>query len=249
MDVLSLLGWILLSALVTVCLFVLYVIAWMRASNRSFDRAIASQRGVRHTDILFEEVPKPLKELVCKLKQEYGYLGFSDLLTGARLSLADGGADVHYHIVVSPDKTTVVEILHLRMGMTLGLLWPAPLPFFRWFGISMDGSAFTLVSFCTDHTTLATTTEAELGAKPPPKYSVVLMPPDTPFGVLWNHHRSELRKLVESEGKSPMLFDSREAFFEKERIQREQRNRKWATLQKMLSVNSKEEDSDVSAEA
>ncbi len=242
MDPLSLLGWILLTTLVTVCLCVLYLMAYLRATRLALEASHAAQQAAKHIDIPLEEAPPRLRQLVDQQAPELEQLGFKELLTGARLTLSQGRADSHYHIVVSPDKTAAFEMSHIRVGWYLCWVWPAQLPLSKWFGpVSLSMSLETMF---TDHTTLITTTQREVGLNPLPVWHVIVVPPGTPAGEIWDRHKAELKRAVERDGKRCLLFESREAYFEKSRIQREQITQKTERLLQALYGDGCETDSE-----
>jgi len=158
MDVLEIVVRVVVTLVIAGGLFLLYLLAWVRAARGSLNATIAAGQEVRHTDILIEDAPRRLRRLVEAITPDLTKQGFKELLVGARLTLSEGRADSYYHISVSPDKTATVELAHVRVGWHLGMIWPAQLPLSKWFGpVSLS---LTVESFSTDHITLITTSNS-----------------------------------------------------------------------------------------
>jgi hypothetical protein len=220
MENLSSTEWVIIAGMV----FGVFLMARERAARRSLEATVrASQKAPTHQDTQLEDTPRRLQRHVAQVWPDMERLGFNHLLTGARLTLAEGRTDSHYHVAVSPDKTTVAEMNHIRVGWNLGILWPAQLPLSQWFG-PVEVST-TLETFFTDRTTLITTTNQGVAEVALPSWVVLPVPPATPFEQMWNWHRAKLEQLIAEEGRTVVPFKEAAAYFEKERLQREETNK------------------------
>ena len=198
---------------------------------RTIEKAHGATDEVRHTELQFEQLPKALRKLIEQRRAELQVLDCELLLTGARLRLHEGGANTHYQIWRSTDGLTSIDLSHVQIGRVFAL-WPVPLPFPKLTGVW--ATSIAIESMFSNDSTVISTTSKDVIQNPLPKEICIAMAELTPEQTLAEMCRLHAEKREEVLANNPKLsvkpLDSREAHFEKERIQRaliSEMHKKW----------------------